>query len=34
MRYEAVLDACALRQDLDILDAGDLTGMVFFFPEM
>ncbi|KAF8167359.1 pleiotropic drug resistance ABC transporter [Crassisporium funariophilum] len=24
-RYESVLDACALRQDLSILDAGDMT---------
>lgn len=30
-RYEAVLDACALVRDFDILDAGDLTGC-FFFP--
>lgn len=29
-RYEAVLDACALVRDFDILDAGDLTGC--FFP--
>ena len=25
-RYQSVLDACALRQDLAILDAGDMTG--------
>jgi hypothetical protein len=25
-RYQAVLDACALRPDLAILDAGDATG--------
>lgn len=27
-RYEAVLDACALRQDLSVLDHGDLTGAI------
>lgn len=26
-RYQAVLDACALRQDLAIFDAGDMTGI-------
>jgi len=26
LRYEAVLDACALVRDLEVLDAGDLTG--------
>ena len=25
-RYQSVLDACALRQDLAIFDAGDMTG--------
>lgn len=25
-RYHAVVDACALRHDLEIFDAGDLTG--------
>lgn len=25
-RYQSVLEACALVQDLDILDAGDMTG--------
>jgi hypothetical protein len=25
-RYQAVLDACALTKDLEILDAGDMTG--------
>ena len=26
VRYQSVLDACALRQDLAIFDAGDMTG--------
>ena len=26
-RYQSVLDACALRQDLAIFDAGDMTGL-------
>lgn len=26
LRYEAVLNACALVRDLEVLDAGDLTG--------
>lgn len=26
LRYKAVLDACALVRDLEVLDAGDLTG--------
>ena len=30
-RYDAVLDACALRPDLAIFDAGDLTGKAFVF---
>ena len=25
-RYQSVLDACALRQDLAVFDAGDMTG--------
>ena len=25
-RYNAVVDACALRADLEVFDAGDLTG--------
>ena len=25
-RYEAVLEACALNKDLDMLEAGDMTG--------
>ena len=25
-RYQSVLDACALQQDLAIFDAGDMTG--------
>lgn len=33
-RYEAVLDACALVRDFDILDAGDLTGCCFFSPDI
>jgi hypothetical protein len=32
LRYEAVLDACALVRDLEMLDAGDLTGWGFFSP--
>jgi hypothetical protein len=30
-RYEAVLEACALVRDLEVLDAGDLTGCVYSF---
>lgn len=30
-RYESVLDACALRQDLAIFDAGDMTGIYYFY---
>lgn len=30
-RYQSVLDACALRQDLAILDAGDMTGRCLSF---
>lgn len=30
-RYEAVLDACALRKDLEILAAGDSTGASIAF---
>lgn len=26
-RYQSVLDACALQQDLAIFDAGDMTGV-------
>jgi hypothetical protein len=26
-RYEAVIDACALHHDLEVFDAGDLTGI-------
>jgi len=29
-RYQAVLDACALRQDLDMLPAGDATGTLWW----
>lgn len=25
-RYHAVIEACALRRDLEVFDAGDLTG--------
>lgn len=25
-RYQAVIEACALRKDLEVFDAGDLTG--------
>lgn len=28
-RYQAVLNACALNPDLEALDDGDLTGMIF-----
>lgn len=28
-RYQSVLDACALRQDLEIFDAKDMTGTSF-----
>jgi hypothetical protein len=27
MRYQAVIDACALVRDLEVFDAGDMTGM-------
>lgn len=30
VRYQSVLDACALRQDLAIFNAGDLTGLYLF----
>ena len=30
-RYQSVLDACALRQDLSIFDAGDMTGVLLPF---
>lgn len=26
-RYHAVVDACALRRDLEVFDAGDMTGV-------
>ena len=32
-RYQSVLDACALRQDLAIFDAGDMTGG-YFLPRL
>lgn len=32
LRYEAVLDACALVRDLEVFDAGDLTGRFSFLP--
>jgi hypothetical protein len=28
VRYQAVIEACALNPDLTILDAGDLTGKI------
>lgn len=28
-RYQAVIDACALQRDLEVFDAGDMTGAFF-----
>lgn len=28
-RYQTVIEACALKRDLEVFDAGDLTGMQF-----
>ena len=29
-RYKAVVEACALKRDLEIFEAGDMTGQVHF----